>query len=135
MLARLWWKEYRAFGPVWLILMGAAGLVQWFLISINQLESSTNGALTPPALAWAILYAFAAGAAAFAGERESKTLAFLDALPVGRWTLWLGKTTFALVSTSGLALLLAAMAALWTKERDANYFPGSSMTLSIRRRG
>ena len=81
-------------------------------------EDVRSGALTPAALGWAVLYAFAAGAAAFAGERESKTLGFLDALPVARRTLWLGKATFALASTLGLALVLAGLAALGTAARD-----------------
>ena len=118
MLARLWWKDYRAFGPVWLILLGTAGLLQWFLLSVGSTEDVKTGGLTVTALAWAVLYAFATGAAAFAGERETKTLGFLDALPVGRWTLWLGKATFALVTTYGLSLLLAAIAALGTEKRD-----------------
>jgi ABC-2 family transporter protein len=117
MLARLWWKEYRVFGPVWLILVVAAALLQWLFLSANSLDSR-NGALTIAALSWAVLYAFASGAASFAGERESKTLGFLDALPVSRWRLWLGKASFALVSTFGLALVLAGMAAVGTVNRD-----------------
>ncbi len=55
------------------------------------------------------LFAFALAAAAFAGERESRTLGLLDALPVDRWKLWTGKVSFALVSTSrpGLGFMAA----------------------------
>ena len=119
MLARLWWKEYRVFGPVWLILGLAAGLLQWLFLSVDS-QDSRSGGLTVSALCWAVLYAFASGAAAFAGERDSKTLGFLDALPVGRGKLWLGKASFAIASTFGLALLLAGMAALGTESRDPN---------------
>jgi hypothetical protein len=100
MFARLWWKEYRVFGPVWLILVVAAGLLQWLFLSVHS-EDSRTGGLTFSALCWAVLYAFAAGSAALSGERESKTLGFLDALPVARVVLWLGKASFVLVSTFG----------------------------------
>ena len=39
------------------------------------------------AMGWVLLYGFAVSAAAFAGERENDTLAFLDMLPVGRKVL------------------------------------------------
>lgn len=116
MLARLWWKEYRSFGPAWLILGLAAAGLQWILLMAG--DDIRSGALTPAALAWAVLYAFAIGSAAFAGEREAGTLGFLDALPVDRRALWLGKTSFALASTLGLALILAGMAAAGTSTRD-----------------
>ena len=122
MLARLWWKEWRAFGPIWLILGLAAAGLQWLLLSTRS-DDVRSGALTTAALAWAVFYAFAAGSAAFAGERESGTMGFLDALPVPRPTLWLGKATFALASTFGLALLLAGLAAAGTEARDpAGYY-------------
>ncbi len=117
MLARLWWKEWRAFGPAWLVLVLAAAGLQWLFLTADGLDVR-SGALTPAALAWAVLYAFGVGSASFAGERESGTLGFLDALPVARPTLWLGKATFALASTLGLALLLAGLAALGTKVRN-----------------
>jgi hypothetical protein len=119
MLARLWWKEYRAFGPVWLVLALAAGGAQWLLLTLSPNEFR-SGALTLVALGWVVLYAFTAGAAAFAGEREAKTLAFLDALPVDRQVLWLGKASFVLASTLGLALAFAGLAALGTEVRTVN---------------
>ena len=103
---------------VCLILGTAAGLLQLLFLSAGS-EDVRGGALTgTAALLRALLYAFAVGAAAFAGERDLKTLGFLDALPVGRGKLWLGKVSFALVSTFVLALLLAGMAALGTEHRD-----------------
>src|SRR5262249_31047409 len=60
------------------------------------------------------LYAFAASAAAFAGERESRTLAFLDTVPVPRSTLWGGKVSFAFASTLALALVLVALSLIGT---------------------
>ena len=111
MLARLWWKEYRVFGPVLLTLVLFAAGFDLLLVSARG-EAIDSGTLMTIALVWAGLYAFAVGAAAFAGERESNTLGFLDALPVARRTLWLGKTTFALASTFGLSAILAGLAAL-----------------------
>ena len=66
------------------------------------------------ALICASLYAFAVGAAAFAGERETGTLRLLDILPLDRRVVWAGKVSFALVTTLALALVLLAMAALST---------------------
>ena len=66
------------------------------------------------ALLCASLYAFAAGAAAFAGERETGTLRLLDILPVDRRVVWAGKVSFALVTTLALTLVLLAMAAMST---------------------
>ena len=111
MFARLWWKEFRVFGPVCLILILASAGLDGFLLSVNSYDVR-SGALTLVNLLWAVLYAFAASSAAFAGERESHTLDFLDALPVRRRTLWLGKLTFVMGSTLALAILLAALAAL-----------------------
>lgn len=121
MLARLWWKEYRAFAPVWLVLALAAAGAQWLLLTLSP-EDFRSGALTLVALGWVVLYAFTAGAAAFAGEREAKTLAFLDALPVDRWVLWMGKASFTVASTLGLALAFAGLAALGTEVRTATGF-------------
>ena len=59
--------------------------------------------LVPLAMGWTCLYAFAVGAAAFAGERETGTLRLLDMLPAPRRVVWAGKVSFAIVSTIGLA--------------------------------
>ncbi|WP_435007314.1 ABC transporter permease [Tundrisphaera lichenicola] len=117
MLARLWWKEWRAFGPIWLILILAATGVQLMDLTM-QGDYARDGSLTPLALFWGVIYGLAAGSAAFAGERDSGTMGFLEALPIGRPKLWLGKALFALVSTYGLASLLAILAALGTTRRN-----------------
>ena len=127
MLARLWWKEYRAFGPVLLTLVLFAAGFDLLLVSARG-EAIDSGTLMTIALVWAGLYAFTVGAAAFAGERESNTLGFLDALPVGRGTLWLGKTTFAMASTLGLSALLAGLAALGAETLPT---PGPSRLVSV----
>ncbi|WP_406700631.1 hypothetical protein V5E97_17685 [Singulisphaera sp. Ch08] len=62
--------------------------------------------------------------AAFAGEREAGTLGLLDALPVDRKVLWLGKTTFALASTLGLSLIMLILGYLGST--DLQDLPGKS---------
>ena len=116
MYARLWWKEARLFWPIWLTLgvaaLGVQRLILWF---------DFPRMLIPVSLSWSVLYAFAVGAAAFAGEREANTLAFLDTLPVGRKMLWTSKVSFALATTLVLALVLAALGISGTVGRDAPY--------------
>lgn len=121
MLARLWWKEWRVFGPACLLLvLGAAG-VQWIYLAGNG-AYARDGSATPMALIWAVLYAYAVGAAAFAGEREGKTIGFLDALPVGRRTLWLGKSSFAVTSTAVLVVALVGLSMLGTERRNEEQY-------------
>ncbi len=113
MLARLWWKDARQFWPIWLIVAGSAAACQWFLLAFGG-QDVRQGWLIVAAVGWSLLYGFAVSAAAFAGERENNTLAFLDMIPVGRRVLWSGKASFALVSTMVLALVLAAMGWRWS---------------------
>ncbi|AGA27592.1 ABC transporter permease [Singulisphaera acidiphila] len=108
MIARLWWKETRTLWPAWPVLFGAGVLLQWVLLASGA-EGIRSGLLMLIALCWATIYAFVTASAAFAGERETNTLGLLDALPVNRRMLWLGKTTFALASTLGLALIMLAL--------------------------
>ena len=105
MLVRLWWKEWQSLAPTLVTLVVTATGVQWFLLSYGG-SDIRNGILVPISLCWAVLYALAAGSASFAGERENRTLELLDALPVGRGTLWFGKTSFALVSSLALGVVL-----------------------------
>ncbi len=118
MLARLCWKEFRMFWPLWAFVGLAAVGFQWLLLETVQTQAQT-GILIVAALGWTALYAAAVGAAAFAGERENGTLSWLDTLPVSRPTLWTGKVLFGLVSTLVLAILLVVFAALGTERLDA----------------
>ncbi len=113
MLARLWWKDARQFWPIW-VLLAVVGLAAQSLILHYAGEKARNGELVFLALGWTCLYAFAVATAAFAGERENRTLHLLDALPVDRWRLWTGKVSFAFVSTLLLGLVLFLAAALTT---------------------
>ena len=113
MLARLWWKDARQFWPIWALMAFVALAAQWVAMHYYRDDSRTGG-LAFMALGWTCLYAFAVAAAAFAGERETRTLHLLDALPVERWRLWTAKVSFALVSTLALGLFLFAVAATGT---------------------
>jgi hypothetical protein len=114
MYARLWWKDARQFWPIWLALIVAAAFTQWMiLIFIGR--PARFGGLGIAALCWASLYALAAGAGAFAGERETGTLKLLDHLAADRWVIWAGKAAFALVTSGALALLFLVMAAVSTE--------------------
>jgi hypothetical protein len=110
MVARLWWKDLRQFWPIW-ALIAIVALVAQRLIVHYASESARTGELAGFALGWTCLYAFAVAAAAFAGERENRTLGWLDAIPVGRSRIWVAKATFAAASTLALGLVLLAAAA------------------------
>lgn len=113
MFARLWWKEARLFWPLWMFvaLIAVAGqwLVLWYFGS-----DARNGTLGAMAIGWTCLYGFAVSAAAFAGEREGRTLLFLDTLAVSRMQLWGSKVSFALATTLAMAVVLSGIAALAT---------------------
>jgi hypothetical protein len=114
MYARLWWKDARQFWPIWVVLGLAAAATQWLLLTVEG-EGARTGMLGFSALLWASLYALAAGAAAFAGEREAGTLPLLDVLPADRRVVWAAKVSFALVTTLALTVVLLVMAAWSTK--------------------
>jgi hypothetical protein len=108
MYLRLWWKDARQFWPIWAFLVLAAGATQLLLNAFLGPPDRGNTRLVM-AMGWACLYAFAVGAAAFAGERETGTLRLLDLLPAPRRVVWMGKVSFAIVSTTGLAAVLMAV--------------------------
>ncbi len=115
MFARLWWKDARQFWPIWGVLVLAAAATEWLIIAFVGPQADYFF-LGYSALMWATLYALAAGAAAFAGEREVGTLGLLDALPVDRRVVWRSKVSFALVTTVLLTLLLQLIALLGVQE-------------------
>jgi hypothetical protein len=128
MVLRLWWKEARVFWPLWAVLGAAAAVVQWYLLW-NRVHDARIGLLIVLGPSWALLYAFAVGAAIFAAESEGKTQVFLDTLPVDRRMLWTNKTLFALATTLILALVLTALGVLGTAEYDASAYPISRLVL------
>lgn len=115
MMARLWWKDFRQFWPVWLLV--AAGATVNVGLLIRYAGAATNeGELGALALLWTCLYALGVTAAAFAGERENGTLRWLDALGASRDRLWFQKAAFALVTTLALGLMLFLLAAVGTRQ-------------------
>jgi hypothetical protein len=117
MYTRLWWKDTRQFWPIWAVLVLAAAATQSLMLSVlgpQARYSELGGA----ALMWAGLYALAAGAAAFAGERETGTLQLLDILPIDRRVVWSSKVSFAFVTTLVLTLGFQLMALLGTQRWD-----------------
>ena len=114
MLARLWWKEARQFLPIWATVALVALLNQWLVLT--YLAEARRGALLAMAFGMTCLYALVVTAAAFAGERENRTLTWLDAQALPRRQLWEGKASFALVSTLALAAVLLGVAALYSGE-------------------
>ena len=113
MLARLWWKEFRLFWPVWLFITFCALAAQWLAVWYLG-DGAKSGLLMLHAVGWAFLYATAVSASAFAAEREQRTLRFLDTLPVARDFLWRSKASFAIVTTLALGMVLLLVAALST---------------------
>jgi ABC-type transport system involved in multi-copper enzyme maturation permease subunit len=114
MYARLWWKDARQFWPIWVLLVSGAAVIQWLMLTFVG-RPVQNGTLGVIALLWASLYALAAGAAAFAGERESGTLRLIDILSIDRRVVWAGKISFAVATTLALTVTLLLMAALSTE--------------------
>ena len=110
MLARIWWKEARTLWPLWAAVATIAAVTAGCYWRYGEIDDLRNGALLPILSAISLLYAFAVGATTFAGERETKTLLFLDALPVPRGTLWRGKASFAYASVVALFLVCILLA-------------------------
>ena len=111
MIARLWWKEARQVWPIWVFLAGL-GLVWLAGLRWSVEASPSRVPFLGPVSGIAFLYMFLVGAAAFAGERENRTLGFLDALPVERWRVWVAKASFAAATTVALLLLYWVFASL-----------------------
>jgi hypothetical protein len=106
MVRRLWWKDLRQFGPIWLC-VALFALVNQALVAWFSLPWTSEGGLIVIAFAWTALYAIATGAAAVAGEREAGTLRWLDGLSAPRLTVWASKASFAIASTLLLFAVLA----------------------------
>ena len=95
----------------------APQVIQWMMLSFVG-TPVRGGVLGVLALLWAGLYALAAGAAAFAGERETGTLHLLDIMPIDRRLVWAGKISFAARDDIGLTGTLLVIAAFGTDRSD-----------------
>ncbi len=116
MTTRLWWKEVKQFWPVWaflvLVTLAGQGLALGVFGEALRSERHPGAILGSIAFLWSCLYAFAVAAASFAGEREGRTLSWLDALAVSRWRLWKSKAAFTVATSLMLGLILLGIALL-----------------------
>jgi hypothetical protein len=135
MIGRLVWKEYREQRSVWLALalLGVVvliGLVQSLGLSGLGSTGYPGEFLGLFAVALAFTYGLVCGAMMLAGEREGRTLAFLDSLERRRAHLWIVKVGTALLLTLAQALVLAGLAGgLGASERLG--FRGGWLVLAV----
>jgi hypothetical protein len=113
MFARLWWKDARQFGPAWGLIALSSGIG---FVLVDRLSPEADARVQ---LCFAIafmgscLYALAISTAAFAGERENRTLRLLDSMATPRGMLWDGKSSFCIVTALALMLVLFGGASAW----------------------
>jgi ABC-type transport system involved in multi-copper enzyme maturation permease subunit len=115
MMPAILWKEYREHRMVWVVLafISAASLlslsrmasVGWFGARPDGLESRLV------AIALAGVYGLICGAMMLAGERENRTMPYLDALPGFRRRLWQGKFLAGVLLVTGQIILLMCLCA------------------------
>ena len=106
MNARLLWKEYREHRAAAVVLaiagtLSLVGLAVWERKD-NFRSSGYTNSLYPDTIAWcAVLWVWACGlvngSLALGGERENRTLSFLDALPLTRREIWRTKAIMVLI--------------------------------------
>lgn len=100
MVQAIVWKEFREQGLIGLtlIVLGSGVLVAAAVLSDPPAAGVSSsdplrflGAGRLATLLLAVTAGTVCGGALFAAEREAGTLGFLEALPVSRWDIWLGK--------------------------------------------
>jgi ABC-type transport system involved in multi-copper enzyme maturation permease subunit len=97
MMTSLLWKEYREHRSVW-VAMAVLAVVS-LLVAAEWLMpqgwkaagEDAGGALAGGGLILTAMYGLVCGAMMFAGERESRGMGYLDALPLSRAELWWSK--------------------------------------------
>jgi ABC-type transport system involved in multi-copper enzyme maturation permease subunit len=116
MIATLAWKEYREHRAVWLALgliaLALPSVVLW--LAEPHLRAYRDGGhkhlaqSVAPGVAFimALVYGVICGAMMLAGERENRTLPFLDALAPRRDPVWYTKLTTGLLLTASQAALV-----------------------------
>jgi hypothetical protein len=118
MLSVLLWKEYREHRMVWTVLAFIGAMAVWGLSRLSAVgwfgahADGQEGRFV--AILLAGVYALICGAMMLAGERENRTMPYLDALPGFRRRLWQGKF-FAgvLLVTAQIVLLMSLCAAVF----------------------
>jgi hypothetical protein len=115
MIRTLSWKEYREHRLIWLTM---AVVNSGFLVGLASLADSDFRShseklemLGAVAVLLVWVYGMIGGGMLLAGERESATLEFLDALPVTRLRLWMVKGQIGLLLLAGQVLLLSCVLA------------------------
>ncbi len=117
MNAALCWKEYRQQRGLWLAIGGLAVLL---IIGIAASlgrgsglaafhEEPVRSFLTWLGCSVVLAYGVACGALLLAGDKEDRTLSFLDTLPAPRQALWRGKLASGLLGSVAQGLLLASL--------------------------
>jgi len=129
MIGTLAWKEYREQRSVWLAL-AVLGIVLMVVLDpmFGPSSNHRNDVLGGILLVVAFTYGLVCGAMLLAGERESKTLPFLDYLEGRRARIWRTKVVTGLLLTLAQGLLLAGLAtALGIGEWNDNTRPPAAL--------
>jgi hypothetical protein len=110
------WKEYRQQRLVWLALAVLAIPIVWGAGQLLSLLPRTSEEDLPlaalAALGMAGTYGLVCGALLLAGERETRTQGFLDALPRRRISLWAVKLLAGIVLALAQAVLLTVLVSI-----------------------
>ena len=113
----LCWKEYREQRGVWLVMLAMTALLLVGLAAFRappgldwaRLDNNTREALAAAVSAMAVTYGLVCGAMTLAGEREGRTLVFLDTLAGRRAPVWQAKALAGAVLTLAQALVSACL--------------------------
>jgi hypothetical protein len=117
MIQTLAWKEYREQRGLWLAIavLGAfLSLMACFFARGGFAEAHKDGFIHDFIIGLfftlTVAQGIVCGVQLIAGEKETGTIAFLDALSVKRWPLWWTKLCVGLVAVAGQVLFLFAFA-------------------------
>src|SRR5262245_40900439 len=133
MIFTLFWKEWREHSTVWVAMAALSVLLLVGLVYILDPQTvqiqSPGGDWRVLPLAWATLvlavtYGLVCGAMMFAGEREGRTLAFLDGLPSLRFEVWATKVVAGLTLTLAQSGVLSGIVTYLDLPPGGNQAPG-----------
>ncbi|MEX0727691.1 MAG: ABC transporter permease [Planctomycetaceae bacterium] len=127
---RLMWKEYRSQRGLWLGIAGMALFLQVVTLLIWREQQGQFGivnVLYGISLLLSSLYALTSCAVLFAAEKEDGTYDLLRSLPITPMRLFVGKMTFCLVTSIGMAYLLSGL--VWLAARSLNLRDGGTERL------